>query len=229
MVLREGQFERRLAALQQPLQFEHAFARHDHLPAHVAVAGPGRFRKREAMAIGRHRAQAVAADLQQQAIQVVAHVLHGHGERTALQHLLETALIELDPFDHFAGIGRREFARRQGRQGELAAPGLDLHAIAVLRQLDLRAVGQGTHDVEELACRHRDLASLARIDCHARRQLDFEVGGRETGAVRVHTQQHVGEDRQGLSPFNYTDDLLQRPQQGFSLDAQTHGAGSYSF
>ena len=92
----------------------------------------------------------------------------------------------------------------------------------VWRHGDLAAVGQGADDLEQLARRDRGLAVLGVVDGMPGDHLDFEVGAGQRQLAVLDLHQQVGQDRQGLPAFDDVDDLRQRLQEDFALQAETH-------
>ena len=164
---------------QQARQFLDALARHDDL----AIAGEGggqRFLKqREAMTVGSHRAEGAALQIQQQPVQVIAHILLGHGE----EGLVESQPQEFTRYGSFevggAGIEGRVVLHRQCGQIKAAAATADRHAVFLQFDIDLATIRQQAQDVQELAGRYRHRAGFPRLDADARHQLNFQVGARQ--------------------------------------------------
>src|SRR6185312_7979978 len=108
-------------------------------------------------------------------------------------------------------------------QREPAASGVQCHAVTVQLQLDMGAVGQCAHDVEQLSGRDGDLAVGELLRLGDRDHLDFQVGTGKRDLTVCHLEQQVGQYRQRLAPFDHTHYLLQRLEQSFTLDAELHG------
>ena len=148
IVPRKGvtELQRLLEGGDRELELGHALARHDDL----ALAGDRAIQRglaqRQPMAVGGHAAQARIAQVEQQAVEVIAHVLLGHGERGALDQLLQRRLGHLDPLGRLDLVDGREIIGRQAGQREAAAPGLHRHLVPGLGNRDLAAIGQGADD-----------------------------------------------------------------------------------
>jgi len=106
----------------------------------------------------------------------------------------------------------------------LLAPDGDDHTLAGLVELDRDAVGQRTHDVEQLPRRHRDLAGIEILRLGPRDHLDFEIRTRQRNTARIDIDQEVRQHRQRLPALDDTDDLLQTSKEGFPLNAESHVA-----
>ncbi|MCW1776778.1 hypothetical protein NB693_20370 [Pantoea ananatis] len=142
------QLDLALAAFQQALQLGHALARHDDLTLGAAGVLQLGLAQRQAVAVGGHAAQGLVAQVEQQAVEVVAHVLLRHRERGALDQFLQRGFRHHHALGGFHFVDRREVVGGQRGQGEAATPGLHGDLVAGLRDGDLAAVGQGTHDLE---------------------------------------------------------------------------------
>ena len=164
----------------------------------------------------------VAPDSSAASHRVVAHVLLGHGERGALDQLLQTGLGHPHPLGGLDLVHRREIVRRQAGQGEPAATGRDRHLVAGLRHRDLAAVRERPHDLEQLARRDRGFPVLGIVDRLAGHHFHFQVGTRERQLAALDLDQQVGQDRQGLPPFDHVDHLRERFQEDFALQAEAH-------
>ena len=175
------------------------------------------------MAVGGHAAQGRPVEVEQQAVEVVAHVLLGHGEGGTFDQLLQAGLGHADTLGGFHFVHRGEVIGRQGGQGEPAAPGLHGHLLAALADRDPAAIGQCAHDLEQLAGRDGRLAVLGVIDRGPGHHFHFQVGTGQGKLVVLHLDQEVGQNGQGLPAFNHVDDLGQGLEKGFALQSETHG------
>ena len=207
------------------LQFLHALARHDDLALGLRAAVERGFAQRQAMAVGGHAAQHLVAQVEEQAVEVIAHVLLRHREGGALDQFLEAGFRHAHALGGFDLVDRREIVGRQAGQREAAAPGLDRDLVARLRDRDLAAIGQGTDDLEQLTGGDRRLAVLRVVDGMARDHLHLQVRTRQRELTIAHLHQQVGENRKGLPAFDDIDDLRQRLQEDFALQAETHAVG----
>ncbi|MNZ94111.1 hypothetical protein D3C78_1132120 [compost metagenome] len=176
------------------------------------------------MAVGGHCTQDTAADFQQHAVQVVAHILLGHGEAGAIDQPAQLALAEAEGQRTRAFLDGREVVRRQRGQGEAATTGLHHQLLLVDTDIDQRIAGQALADVHQLARRNGDLARLGSIfERHAANQFDFEVGTGQRQLLAFDDQQDVGKNRQRLAAFHDASDQLQGFQQSFALNCEMHG------
>ncbi|KAG1532373.1 hypothetical protein G6F50_016240 [Rhizopus delemar] len=118
------QLDLAITAFQQALQFGHALARHDDLALGPAGLGQIGFTQRQAMTVRGDGTQGVTAQIEQQAVEVVAHILLGHRERGAFDQLLQGRFADGHALGGFHFVHRREVVGGQGGQGEAAATGL---------------------------------------------------------------------------------------------------------
>ena len=217
------QLQGAVTAFKQALQFGHTLAWDDDL-----ALGPSRLLQRcltqgQAVAVGGHTAQGGPVEVEQQAVEVVAHVLLGHGEGSALDQLLQAGFGHANAFGGFDFIHRGEVIGRQGGKGEAAAPGLHGHLLTGLADRDPTAVGQCAHDLEQLAGRDGGFAILGVVDRGAGHHFHFQVGTGQGKLAVLHLDQEVGQNGQGLPAFNHVDDLGQGLEKGFALQSETHG------
>ncbi len=176
------------------------------------------------MTVGRNAAQRMLAQVEQHAVEVIAHVLVRHRETRALHERFQRRLGQRDAFDELDVLDDREFRRGQCREREAAPARADDCALAVLLELDLHAIGQRPDDIEQLACGHRDLACFEIVGLGARDHFDLEIRTRQRDTRRIDVDQQVGEHRQRLTSLDDTDDLLQTSQKCFPLNAESHVA-----
>ena len=125
-------------------------------------------------------------------------------------------VLRIDVFDD------RKFARRQTRERETAAATAQYHLLAFARERDVGLVGQCAHDVEQLAARHRNVASLLHADFSRSHQLDFQIGSGDTQSVVARAEQNIRQDRHRLPSLNYADDALQSLEQMFARGGDFH-------
>ena len=174
------------------------------------------------MAIGGHAAQDRLAKVEQQAVEVVPHILLRHGEGRAFDQFLQRRFRYRDPFGGFDLVDRGEIVGGQTGQAEPAATGLHPDLVAALADGDLAAIGQGAHDFEQLARRNRGFAVLGFIHRHPRHHLHFQIGTSQRQLAVLHPHQQVGQHRQGLPTFDHVDHLCQWLQQDFALQGEPH-------
>ena len=126
----------------------------------AAPSGSGSSHLRQAMAVGRHRAQrrglGGAGRVQIDAVEIIARLFGRDRELGLVDQPLEVGGRQRERMAHLAGGEIGEIAFRQGLQGEARAPGADREhgAVAGAFDHDLRALGQLAHDVVEHVRRH---------------------------------------------------------------------------
>lgn len=176
------------------------------------------------MAVGGDGAQGAAVHFQQHAVEVVTHVLLGHGEAGAVDQATQLALGNAEVQRAGTFLYGGEIVGRQGGQGEAATPGLHQEFLLFDTDVDQHVVRQALADVHQLARRYGDLAGFGGIfQYHATNQFDLEVGAGQRQLLAFDHQQDVGENRQCLAAFHDAGDQLQRFQQGFALNGEMHG------
>ncbi|MNZ44151.1 hypothetical protein D3C78_617750 [compost metagenome] len=224
MVLAQDDTDHTFRVGQQACQFEDTFAWHDDLVAIILLDRCAHGAQRQAVTVSGHSSQGVAGNLQQHTVEVVAHILLGHGETGALDQAAQLALFQVAGQRARAFFHGREVIGWQGRQGKAAAAGLDQQFLLVDLDIDQGVVWQAFANVHQLACRDSDFARLGRLfQLHAAYQFDFQVGTSQRQLLALHDQQYVGQDRQGLAALDDTGDQLQGFQQGFALNGEMHG------
>ncbi len=223
MPLAQFQFQLPVAAFQKALQLLHALARHDDLPLATCRSGiQSGFAQRQAVTVGGHAAQGIVAQIEQQAVEVVTDVLLRHGECRAFQQFFQRGFGYCNPFGGIHFVQRREIIGGQAGQREPAATGLHRHLVAILADGDTAAVGQSTHDLEQLACGDRGFTILRLFHGHARNHFDFEIGAGHRQLAGMHLDQQVGQYRQGMPALDDIDDLCQWLEQNFALQGKPH-------
>ncbi|MNS89747.1 hypothetical protein D3C72_1237680 [compost metagenome] len=222
MAAADFQLDLAIAAFQQTLQFGHALARHDDLALGTAGLGQIGFAQGQAMAVGGDGAQRITAQVEQQAVEVIAHVLLGHRERSALNQLLQGGFADRNTLGGFHFVHRREVVGGQGGQGEAAASCLHGDLVTSLRDGDPAAIGQCADDLEQLAGGNGGFAVLGIFNRDPRHHLHFQVGTGQRQLAVLHLHQEIGQNRKGLAAFDHVDDLCQRLEKGFALQCETH-------
>jgi hypothetical protein len=199
---------------QQALQLQHGLARQDHfLLGHFHVErGAG---KRQAVAVGGHQAELLAFGHKQDAVEVVADVVHRHGKR----HLVEQV------FRVFCGtlkVGPKlADSCTSGKSSGGRVCSVKLAFAAFEDQLACGLPGSrsgrrhGAQDVDQLACTHGggEVAIIAtQFDRGA--DLDFEVAGGQLHLWTGFADQHVGQNGQGVPALHDAGHRLQCGQYG---------------
>ena len=224
VVLTEHDADVAILLSEQTCQLQDTFARHDHLMLAILLDGRLHGTHGQAVAIGGHGAQQAALYFQQHAVEVVAHILLGHGEAGALDQATYLALHQVEGQRAGTFFDRGDIVGRQGGKGKAATPGLDQQLLLVDADIDQGITGQALADVHQLARRYGDLAWLGRLlQGDTAHQLDLKVGTGQGQLLAFDHQQHIGEHWQGLASFHDTSDQLQGFQQGFALNGEMHG------
>ena len=228
LALRQFDADFALIVVDQPQHFADGLARHDHAGHAVRALGQGQVDLRQAMAIGRDRAQGGclggAGRVQIDAVEVVAGLLGRDRKLGAVDQPLQIGGGQRERMRHVAGGEIRKIVFGQGLQREAGAAGTDRQhrAITVAFQHDLRAVRQLAHDVVEHVRRHGGGAPGRGFRRQRLRHLEVEVGGfqRQPGALGA--DQHVAQDRNGVAALDHAMDVAQRLQELRALDGDLH-------
>ena len=170
------------------------------------------------MAVGGYQAQIAAFHLHQQAVEIIADVLHGHGVLHLREHVAEGFLRQGEGGNHFfTDAHQREIFGRQGLQCKAGFAGLEGKAVLRPIQRHNRAFGQGAQDVLQFFGIGGD-AEVFGISVRAMgMDLDFQIGGQNIGLPAGALNQHVGENRQGVLALHNAGNGLQRFEQGVAL------------
>ncbi|MNZ96899.1 hypothetical protein D3C78_1161140 [compost metagenome] len=195
---------------QQALQLEHGLARQDDfLLGHFDVErGAG---KRQAVPVGGDQAQGIAFGHEQDAVEVVADVLHGHGERDLAQQVLQDLLRHAERGAERGGfLHQREVLGRQGLQREAALAALEDDLVLAGFQAHGLVAGHGLENVDQLARAHGggEVAGVA-AEFGGGADLDFEIAGGELQGVACLADQHIGQDGQCVAAFDNAGHRLQ--------------------
>ena len=218
-----------LAGLDQPLHFADGLARHDDAGHAGCALRQRQFDLREAMAVGRHRAQrrafGGARGVQIDAVEIIARLFGGDGELGLVDQPLEVGGGKRERVRHVAGGEIGKIALRQRLQREARAPGADRQHRAVAGALDhdLRAFGQLAHDLVEHVRRHRGGAAGRDLGGDRIGDFEIEIGRLQAELALVGLDQHVGEDRDGIAALDHAMHVAQRLQQFGALDGHFHG------
>jgi hypothetical protein len=100
------------------------------------------------VAVGGGRLQIAVADVQVDAVQIIARLLARYGEARLVDDLAQGGGGKLEADRQLAFGDHGKIVARQRRQSEAGAAGIDQHAAFPGRQLDLAALRQLAHDVE---------------------------------------------------------------------------------
>ena len=87
---------------------------------------------------------------------------------------------------------------------------------------DLRALGQLAHDLVEHVGGHGGGAARRHLGGDAVDDFEIEVGGLQAELALLGLDQHIGQDRDGVAPFDHAVDVAQRLQQFGTLDGDFH-------
>ena len=134
----------------------------------------------------------------------------------------ERLLRQLQHLRRLDVLDQREFRRRQRREGEAATSGAHHDALAFGRERHVRALGDRSQDVEQFTPRYRDLTRCRHRECDRADELYLEVGACDAQAVVLCAQEHIGQHRHRLTPFDDTDHVLDRTEDLFTGGCEFH-------
>ena len=174
------------------------------------------------MAVGSDQTQHTGLHIQQQAVEVITHVLLSHGEVGALDQRPQHVLRHPDVIGERLIFEGWEIRRRQSRQGEAAAPAAHRGLVPLDAQGHGGVIGQSAQDVVQLARRQGNRAWHVHGQFQPYRQLHLQIGGSQGQLLFGRYHQHVAQDRQGLASLDRADDMLQGLEELFALGFQFH-------
>ena len=180
------------------------------LDLHIQLgAGPG-----QAVAVGGHQAQGVALGHEQNAVQVVANVLHRHGKRDLVHQVFERFLRHAEGGAKAGGLlHQREVWRGQRLQGKAAFAAFEQDFVGVGLQRHRLVGGHGFQDVHQLArADGGGKVALVAAQLGGGADLNFQIAGGQLHRVAHFVQQHVGQNRHGVAPLDDAADRLQYGQ-----------------
>src|SRR5690606_37901135 len=158
------------------------------------------------MTIRSHGPHCARSSFPKHAVEIVPNILLGHSKGGILKEFLEGAArkIELDLAS--ALLNRGKLAGRERAKGTAAATTGNDHAPSVFAVGAVGLVGGCFADIRQLARRHSDFTSFARL-FEARITDDFhlQIRARQGKLVTIEMYQDIGEYRQSLAPVNHTD------------------------
>src|SRR3990167_6357179 len=160
MVLAENDADAAVLFGKQTGQFENTFARHDDLMAFNLLDRCFHRTHGQTVTVGGNGAEDAGLYFQQHAVEVITHVLLGHGKTGALDQTAQSALYQAEGQRAWAFFNSREIIGGQGGQAEAAAAGFDQQLLLVDTDIDQGVSRQAFADVHQLARRHGDLTGL---------------------------------------------------------------------
>ena len=181
------------------------------------------------MPIGRDRAQHdVAVDLGRvdvNAIQIIARLFRRDRELRLVDQLLQVTCRQRETVRQIAGVEVGEIAFGQGLQVEARAARAQQEPSSLSRHLqrDLRAIGQLADDVIQNMGWQRCRARLTDIGGEAFRDFKIKIGGPELEVSIGGLQQDIGQDRDGVAPFDDAVHMAQRLEKRRSFESDFHG------
>ena len=208
--------------LEQPLQLMHTLARQDQLSPGLDRLRQLRFAQRQAVTIGGDAAEHIGIEIHQQPVQVIAHILLGHGEAGSLDELAQRGLRNPHPLDPIQILDRWKVVRRQTAQDKTAAARVHRRFLVLQTHRDPAAVRQRPDQVEQFPGRDRGLAVAGILHRATRDHFDFQVGRGHRQLTRLDLAPQIGEHRQRVPTFHHIHHLLQGLEKDFTLKTESH-------
>jgi hypothetical protein len=100
---------------------------------------------------------------------------------------------------------------------------MERQLVVVELHVDLNPLGQGATDIDQLAGRHGDAATLGHLGRRTGDHLDLHVGTGDAQSLVYGLDQEVGQYRQRLPTLHHIDHLRNRCQQGLTRNRELHG------
>src|SRR3989338_261240 len=133
VVLTENDADAAILLSEQTSQFENTFARHDDLMTFNLLDRRFHGAHGQAVTVGGNGAEDSGLYFQQHAVEVITHVLLGHGKAGAFDQTAQSALYQVEGQRTWAFFDSREIIGGQGGQTEAAAAGRLLQISISLR------------------------------------------------------------------------------------------------
>ena len=200
----------RLARLIEQLEkLQHGFARQNHFSfGQIGIDGGGR--KSQAVAVGGHQAQLIAFHLHQQAVEIIADILHRHAVLHLREHVFKRFLRQRKSGAHvFTDAHQRKIFRRQGLQVEARFACFKREAVLRPIQRHQRAFGQRAQNILQLFGIGGDAEIFGIAVRAVGVDLNFQVGGQDIGLAVHALQQNIAQNRQGVAPLDNAGNGLQ--------------------
>jgi len=163
------------------------------------------------VAVGGHQAQGVAFGDEQNAVQVVADVLHGHGKGDLAQQVLEHLLRHAESgAEGGRFLHQREVFGGQGLQREAALAAFQNHLGLLRLQAHGLVAGHGLQDVDQLAGTDGG-GEVAGVAAQLGRgaDLDFQIAGCQLQCIAGLLDQHIGQNGQRVAALDNAGHRLQ--------------------
>ena len=205
--------------LQKLLHFAHRLARSDNAGHADRPFRRRRLDPRQPMAVGRDRAQhRFAVDVhgvEENAVEIVPRLLGRDRELGVLDQALELDRGEREAVRELSRGEIGEVGRRQGLKGEARSAGAQdqLPGVAGGFEARLCALRQLADDVVDHVGRNGGRAVLGDIGGNGLGSLEVEVGALQRQSAIPCLKQHIGEDRDGVSPLDDAMDVPKRFKQ----------------
>ena len=158
--------------------------------------------------------QLLALSHKQNAIQVVANVVHCHGKRDLVQQVLECFLRNAEHRSKAGGLlNQRKIFGRQSLQCEAAFAAFEDQLVLTRFQADGLVTGHGPQNIDQLACAHGgcEIAGVT-IQFGFGANLNFQIAGGELQAAACFANQHIRQNGKCVATLNDARHRLQHRQ-----------------
>jgi hypothetical protein len=200
------------------------------ITAGMAASAVGQigFGQSQAVAVGRHGAQRLAAialgGMQMDAIEIIARLFGGDGEAGFVDQTRELARRSREADRKVLARHDREVARRQHRQikARPARRQRQARIISAPLQRHLAAFWQFARNLIKRMSGRRDVPFLGDVRFRLLHDLHIQIGRRQAGEPVLRPDQHIGEDRNRVAPFHDGLHVSEGFQERGALNRQLH-------
>src|ERR1035437_6418742 len=211
LIVGKAHFDRAFGVAEQALQLQHGLARQDHFLLRYFHVQRGRS-ERQPVTIRGHQTQLRAFSHKQNAVEVVANVMHGHRERNLTEQVFQGLLWHAEGGSEGGRfLYQRKIFSRHALQCEFTFAAFE-DQLRLCRLQTHSLIGRhGAQYVDKFARANGcgEVASVT-VQGRCRTNLNLQVAGGELQRAAAFANQHVGQDRQRVAPLHHTGDGLQR-------------------
>ena len=218
-----------LGVLQKALDLAHSVTGDDNAGHGFRTQRAGHIRPRQTVAVCCHSSEHILLAVHENAVEVIAGFLGGNGKLHALNQPLHILRSQSKLGWQLIGRNIREISFRQGLQLELGLTRrhTDQWAVLVSLQGDLAAFRQFAHNVIKKMGGHSDGPFFLHLPFHSFGHVHIKVSGLEGDELGFGTDQHIGENRDGVAPFHNPVHVCQSRQKDRAFKCDFHDANIY--